>query len=771
MEILSDDNASESRFPLKKPLPPIGGGGDNDDIELPNSGSDSQDEQINSKDEDDKSTVSNASSTAKQGSGKTRPAVLRGFRREAPEPESGTDKSSGDGTPTGRKSRSRKRDIMKKKTFDGREVTFITENTQTDWDWLEEAEKSGTARLLGPRDSLLSLHEEDGLSPGKKEESKADIPTLQEESSAPSPYPINDEFGVPMLELSSDSDTSSDEEEYTGKKVQDDRTFMPSIGPPQILQYNKESEKKVIEVSEPSERTQDEEAEVDEHGRVVGMFGGTCEFCGHAVQPWPTLEQQQTLPPDQLYCCNDYREFVEFTTEQAQAVEAEHKSLTKKISISSHPHYGSSKEDRKVAKERALQRMREKEMQRKQQEASGFQQQSNFYSSVRPVFRHRQLMNVQNMYKDLDSQSPPPLPSIDETFDFPSKSPTKSGLSFHKSRSSGSFIPSVPPSGASKRQQEKSEKILTYAELRNPESQTGLAVAQKMKTINYQLSSQKCLEEGWTVRPPSPLAGEEEDDTFIPEPINIDLIKSGKLGLVEKFYENGQKFLTMFPDGTGNIFYPSGNLAIAITSVQLGQFNYVVQADLEKPSILAVFEPNGFACCYHPNGVVRLNMDQLGGIELDYTGAKKRKWLWKDQNTHVHAPPFQPIHFLLNHYIGVRILAQERMVLDFSAGDRGKRFNVGARLKVNHLNQILYTLKLMHVFIVICLQKIRVEKMLDKVATLLKFPKSPKIDKILPPLHVTSKALKTERLRQERANQIATQEAKKNKQAPIPAIS
>lgn len=42
---------------------------------------------------------------------------------------------------------------MKKKTYDGREVTFITENTQTDWDWLEEAEKSGKARLLGPRDS------------------------------------------------------------------------------------------------------------------------------------------------------------------------------------------------------------------------------------------------------------------------------------------------------------------------------------------------------------------------------------------------------------------------------------------------------------------------------------------------------------------------------------------------------------------------------------------------------------------------------------------
>lgn len=682
MEILSDDNASESRFPLKKPLPPIGGGGDNEEIELPNSDSETVDEQINSKDEDERSTASNASSTArqKQGSGKSRPAVLRGFRREAPsEPESGTEKSSGDGTPTGRKSRSRKTEVMKKKTYDGREVTFITENTQTDWDWLEEAEKSGKARLMGPRDSLQSLHEEDDLlSPksGKKEDSKTDIPVVQEEPSGPSPYPINDEFGVPMLELSSDSDTSSDEEEYTGRKVQDDRTFMPSIGPPQILQYNRESEKKEIEVSEPSERAQDEdEAETDEQGRIHGMFGGTCEFCGHAVQPWPTLEQQQTVPPDQLYCCNEYREFVEYTTEQAQAMETQHLNATKKISISSHPHYGSSKEDRKVAKERALQRMREKEMQRKQQEASGFQQQSNFYS-----------------------------------------------------------------------------------------------FAQKMKTINYQLSSQKCLEEGWTVRPPSPLTADEGDDAFIPEPLNIDLIRSGRLGLVEKFYESGQKFLTMFPDGTGNIFYPSGSLAIAISSVQIGQFNYVVHAEMEKSSVLAVFEPNGYASCYHPNGVVRLCMDQLGGIELDDSGAKRRKWLWKDQVTHVHAPPFQPIHFSLNQYIGVRILSQERMVLDFSCGDRGKRFNVGSRLKLNHVEKIPpKEIDENHLYLEE--QKIRVEKMLDKVATLLKFPKSPKIDKILPPLHVTSKALKTERLRQERANQIASQEAKKTKQAPIPALS
>lgn len=38
---------------------------------------------------------------------------------------------------------------------------------------------------------------------------------------------------------------------------------------------------------------------------------------------------------------------------------------------------------------------------------------------------------------------------------------------------------------------------------------------------------------------------------------------------------------------------------------------------------------------------------------------------------------------------------------------------------------------------------------LSKVAALLKFPKSPKVDKILPPLHVTSKMHRTEKLRKE----------------------
>ena len=51
-----------------------------------------------------------------------------------------------------------------------------------------------------------------------------------------------------------------------------------------------------------------------------------------------------------------------------------------------------------------------------------------------------------------------------------------------------------------------------------------------MKTINYQLSSQKCLEEGWTLRAPSPLMDDEGDDVFIPEPLHPEMLADGKVG-------------------------------------------------------------------------------------------------------------------------------------------------------------------------------------------------------------------------------------------------
>lgn len=49
------------------------------------------------------------------------------------------------------------------------------------------------------------------------------------------------------------------------------------------------------------------------------------------------------------------------------------------------------------------------------------------------------------------------------------------------------------------------------------------------------------------------------------ENVYLHILVTFQLGLVEKFYENGQKFLTMFPDGTGNILYPFSHLNYSVS--------------------------------------------------------------------------------------------------------------------------------------------------------------------------------------------------------------
>jgi hypothetical protein len=103
-----------------------------------------------------------------------------------------------------------------------------------------------------------------------------------------------------------------------------------------------------------------------------------------------------------------------------------------------------------------------------------------------------------------------------------------------------------------------------------------------------------------------------------------------------------------------------------------------------------VFEPNGCACTYYNSGQIRLFLDQLGGVELDATGTRKRKWSWQDwQAEHVHAPPIQPITMAINPCIGLRIHSQQQISLTFTCHARSERFQVGANLKVRFLLTII----------------------------------------------------------------------------------
>ncbi|XP_076435792.1 glutamate-rich protein 6-like isoform X7 [Babylonia areolata] len=597
-------------------------------------------------------------------------------------------------------SRNSSRAVEKRTRYDGREVTMVSLNTQTDWDWLETAHSAGKVKTLIPTEELTSRHSSSSrgglksilVKPESRETTSRPRTELGASSAADSraetdftPFSLqpNDEYGIPLLEMSSTSDDSSDEE--APKKKRGPRVSLPSVGPPQILKYVRESDMPSEEVEQGAEeeeggevRTEEGDLPVDEEGKTLGMFTGPCEFCHNTILPLPTVDMQQSQDPASLYCCEDYREFIEFATSTAARMEQEAQKATKMISVKVHPHHG-SKQARRAAKERAVERMRQRELARRQQEALGSQ--ANFYSS------------------------------------------------------------------------------------------------RQMKTINYQLSSQRCLEEGWTLRPPSPLDAEDADtEVFVPEPLHPAMIASGNVRgrqLIEKYYPNGAKFITMFPDGTGNVLYPSGRVAILISSVSLGQYSYIVQDDSPEGHILANFDPSGFGCIYFLNGNVRLYYDQLGGMEADVFGAKRRRWQWKDQETHVHAPPFQPLCVRLNHQTSVRIMSQEAIALTFMSSRRSCRFSVGARLKLV-APELLPRKEIDEHQLYIDERTARVENILSKVSVLLKFPKSPKVDKILPPLHVTSKMHRNEKMRKELSASLrgsADGKAPKGKNNAFPVVS
>ncbi|XP_065449593.1 glutamate-rich protein 6B isoform X4 [Chrysemys picta bellii] len=151
---------------------------------------------------------------------------------------------------------------------------------------------------------------------------------------------------------------------------------------------------------------------------------------------------------------------------------------------------------------------------------------------------------------------------------------------------------------------------------------------------------------------------------------------------VRRYYPDGQKFFLLFPDGTGQVFYPSGNIAILIVYVKEVQFIYVILEDHTYSGIRAFFTNRGYATCYHRNGLIWLNLDRLTGSYFDKKGRRQKHWSWQDFSHHVHAPPFQSICMKLNIYIRIKIVAQEQIYLSFTKQQNCIYFNMGTRLKL-----------------------------------------------------------------------------------------
>uniref|UniRef100_A0A8C3QJP4 FAM194 C-terminal domain-containing protein n=1 Tax=Cyanoderma ruficeps TaxID=181631 RepID=A0A8C3QJP4_9PASS len=235
---------------------------------------------------------------------------------------------------------------------------------------------------------------------------------------------------------------------------------------------------------------------------------------------------------------------------------------------------------------------------------------------------------------------------------------------------------------------------------------------------------------------PEPQPREKPKEEPEPEPRP----KVGKAKLVQKYYKNGKKFLTMLPDGTSQLFYPSGNLAIIITG-ERDQHSLIVQEDeLRTTKIRALFQSDGRSTCYYQNGdewCVQINMSIQGGQYLDQAGNRVRRWMWPNLSPEPHVP-LSPIFISLNRHVGVRILAQDKIFISFLAMGRQAKFNMGTKVQVTApvLTQLGEDELLLLAF------RVRILQLFDRMRGCLNFPSGEQWNKMQPPTYLITQAVK-----------------------------
>ncbi|KAM4894820.1 glutamate-rich protein 6 [Sylvia borin] len=217
--------------------------------------------------------------------------------------------------------------------------------------------------------------------------------------------------------------------------------------------------------------------------------------------------------------------------------------------------------------------------------------------------------------------------------------------------------------------------------------------------------------------------------------------KVEKAKLVQKYYKNGKKFLTMLPDGTSQLFYPSGNVAIIMTGDK-DQHSLIVQEDeLRTTKIRALFQSDGRSTCYYRNGDEWINMSTQGGQYLDQAGNRVRRWMWPNLSPEPHVP-LSPIFISLNRHVGVRILAQDKIFVSFLAMGQQAKFNMGTRVQVSAGSQLPPAAQLGEDELLLLAFRVRILQLFDRMRGCLNFPSGEQWNKMQPPMYLINQAVK-----------------------------
>ncbi|XP_042353443.1 LOW QUALITY PROTEIN: glutamate-rich protein 6-like [Plectropomus leopardus] len=205
------------------------------------------------------------------------------------------------------------------------------------------------------------------------------------------------------------------------------------------------------------------------------------------------------------------------------------------------------------------------------------------------------------------------------------------------------------------------------------------------KVLSFRLS--RAPETGcWTVCPCNvtekhlKIEGKEEQPLFSfcdHKPLKFGICHhQAEAECLQKYYSNGVKFLTVFPNGSAQVFYPSGLLALIVVVTEENGRVCIVYDDsvASRQPVRAMFQSDGKATCYHSNGNIWLNLNSSGGQCFDELGARVRRWSWGSVGL---APaPLHPVFLSLNEAVGVRVLGKEQVFVSFLAKGQQAKFSV-----------------------------------------------------------------------------------------------
>ncbi|XP_014645465.1 PREDICTED: glutamate-rich protein 6B [Ceratotherium simum simum] len=145
-------------------------------------------------------------------------------------------------------------------------------------------------------------------------------------------------------------------------------------------------------------------------------------------------------------------------------------------------------------------------------------------------------------------------------------------------------------------------------------------------------------------------------------------------------YPSGTVFQILFPDGSGQLHYPSGNLAMLILSTKESKFTYIILEDSKEKDVRALINNSGHATFYDENREIWLSLSHTLGYYFP-KGKCQKAWNWWNLNLHVHAPPVQSISLKINQYIRVQIKSQDNIVFHFTHQKKHICMNLGTKYK------------------------------------------------------------------------------------------